>query len=593
MQRSEPLCGTAMAPASFTGLYTNENFSLHICSDTYYSCTFKSLCAINDFIVTISNIVFTMSFPLSPVTPPTPSRCSKMTHPYTPLAFKIYGLSRDTAPSEDHSSNVVIQEEQRILPLKFGVSNTKISASKVYKGHSNKTAQKSKVHPSSDRKLYQALVELEAHKNTFEDCQKPSSKNTPPDENCDRTSNPVQQLSSGVVAERPSQGALRRSSHGVFGQSSHAVLEKRTQENFSRQDDTEAGTGLQENHTGLRSLNPAQEQDISRRQIKSSSHSDDALPPPKQAARRSKRINSPANKISGAEQPQEHDREQSDNDGDEGNQGDEGDEGDEGSNSPKDKTSTEASADNVAQKATAFYNKLRLTLEGNLLEKDCEGYVYIFLNPARPKHLKIGRSKESSYRIDGINQKCGLELVEVMKIWVSFQKRTELLIQAYFSDLLDVHICSECKRKHKEWFKVARESAIAALIKWTKFMETDKPYDLETGQLRPFFREWIKKQEPFFVGGDGQATREHWDRMLAINCIDRYLFKFNIVWELFWKFYWQINTMFAWTVTFLVVRHPLTFLLLGASVVGTFICMSDDHNQPRSLRKSPRKSLEK
>lgn len=469
------------------------------------------------------------------------------------------GLFTDTTPSEDESPSAVSRDEQKLRPLNFSANNTTIYASKARNGRSTKTEQKSKRHSSCGRESYLPVVGLEAHKHTFEDCQKTSSKSTPPDEIGDVTFISEQQSSSGAVVESLPQG-------------------RPIQGTIARRDDIQAGIRLQANQTVLRSPDPSQEQDSSRQQTKSSSRSDDALPRPEQATRRGKRTSPQTNESSAPEQPQRVDAEQLDDDEDEG------------SNSSDDKPSTEVSANDGAQKATAFHNKLRLTLERNLAEQDSEGFVYIFVDPTRPQYLKIGHSIEPCQRAKSIKSKCRLklELEEVMKVWVNCKKKTESLVQDYLSDLCYKHCCI-CNRKHKEWFEIPRESAIAALIKWQTFMDTEKPYDLGTGQLRPFFRDWIKKQDPFFSGGEGEATREHWDRILAITWIDRFRFKFNVVWDLFWRFYWQVNTMFAWTVTFLVVRHPLTFLLLGVSVVGTFICISNGHNQPRRRLRTPRK----
>lgn len=248
--------------------------------------------------------------------------------------------------------------------------------------------------------------------------------------------------------------------------------------------------------------------------------------------------------------------------------------------------------------ATELHTKVRTLLETTLTQYDVKGYVYIFFDPKRPKHHKIGRSKNPMERKKQLNYQCGLNLRLVESVPVDYYVRTERLVQTYLSDLRRTYKCSACGAKHGEWFEIAKEPALAAMTQWTNFMIQENPYDSETRQLQPFFNDLIKRRDRLFAdaGSRFEVTRDHWKRVLSPSFLDRFLFKFNKMWALLWQFYWPVNTMVAWTVAFVTSRHPITFVLMAISVFGTFISISDEIHRLRSSsvsskKKSARKGL--
>ncbi|KAL5453696.1 hypothetical protein PMIN06_005337 [Paraphaeosphaeria minitans] len=241
--------------------------------------------------------------------------------------------------------------------------------------------------------------------------------------------------------------------------------------------------------------------------------------------------------------------------------------------------------------ATELHNKVRAELERELTPNDSEGYIYILWDPNRPELHKIGKSIESTPRKGQLENQCGLALELVKEVRVDYYYRNERLIQTYLLDRCRPYRCEVCGANHKEWFQIAAESASAAVSLWTKFMNEEAPYDLETRQLRSFAKDLVKRQDRLLadVKYNVEATREHWNRVLSPTFIDRFRFKFNIVRDLLWKFYWQINTMLAWIVAFIASRHPVAFLCIVVSVIGTFISMSDEHNRLRNRSKSSKR----
>ncbi|KAF1942977.1 hypothetical protein EJ02DRAFT_511376 [Clathrospora elynae] len=234
--------------------------------------------------------------------------------------------------------------------------------------------------------------------------------------------------------------------------------------------------------------------------------------------------------------------------------------------------------------APTLHTRIREKLNSMLTPTDQEGYIYIFSDPKRPQLHKIGRSRKTVSRLGQLQYKCGLKLNLVRDIHVNYYIRTEVLIHAYLSDLCRPYKCDACNASHGEWFEIAEEPAKALVSRWVDFMSQEIPYDPETRQIQPFMQNLVKIREYLFENADieFQAVRKHWDQIMLPSSLDRFQFKFDIFCEVLLKFCWPISTMVAWTVTFVVSQHPVTFMCLVASVIGTFICMSNMSNRKQS-----------
>ena len=241
--------------------------------------------------------------------------------------------------------------------------------------------------------------------------------------------------------------------------------------------------------------------------------------------------------------------------------------------------------------ASKLHSKLRELLESQLTDGDKEGYIYIFFDPKRPKLHKIGKSIKPNRRLGQTEYTCGLELNLVKEAYVNYYTRTEGLIHTYLSDLRRPYKCDICGESHGEWFEIADASARASVNFWVNFMTQEYPYDPESRQLQPFIGSLVKIRENLFADVEIklETVREHWNQILSPTSLDRFQFKFNIIWEVFWKFYWQVSAMSAWTVAFVVSKHPVSFMFMAASVIGTFISMSNEYDRLRSFTMSPKK----
>jgi len=234
--------------------------------------------------------------------------------------------------------------------------------------------------------------------------------------------------------------------------------------------------------------------------------------------------------------------------------------------------------------SSALNSEIRAKLGKVLTPKDREGYIYIFHDPKRPELHKIGRSIIPRRRLEQLDYKCGLKLQLVKDIPVGNYTRTECLIHTFLLDLCRPYKCDMCGASHGEWFEIANEPAKAVVDLWVNFIVQESPYDPETKQLRPFIADLIKRRGYLFAVEESklEATREYWNRSLSPTSIDRFRFKFNVVWEILWTFIWPANAMFAWTVAFVVSHHPVTFMFMAGSVIGTFISISDEYHRLRN-----------
>ena len=242
--------------------------------------------------------------------------------------------------------------------------------------------------------------------------------------------------------------------------------------------------------------------------------------------------------------------------------------------------------------ATKFHKMIQANLEKPLTKNDQAGFIYIFFDPKNPKLHKIGRSLDPEFRKNQLKSRCRLNLELIGSTPVSNYCRTELLIQTYLSDLCEPWDCSRCGKKHVEWFVIEKDAALAAVKLWTDFMMKETPYDIGTGQLQPFIKDLIRSRDHLLPAADRniETTREHWKRNLSPTFLDHYHLEYSGMWGLLWKYYWPINTMFAWTVAFVVSPHSITFAFMAASVIGTFVRMSgENHRLLRSSMSSKRK----
>lgn len=228
-----------------------------------------------------------------------------------------------------------------------------------------------------------------------------------------------------------------------------------------------------------------------------------------------------------------------------------------------------------------FHDNIKEKLRRSLTAADQRGYVYIFFDPARPDLCKIGRAKQTDKRLKQIQYSCGLQLQLVQHRQVDYYTRTEALVHMYLADLCCPYKCDTCGRKHGEWFKITKQTSRTSLHMWATFMDQERPYDAKSKELDPFLHNLIELRGHFFRGSDADTVRftsadadtarKHWNQILAPTRVDRLSYKFNIIWVMVWRFFWPVNVMIAWTATFIAVRHPAVFVLMAASVVGSFV----------------------
>lgn len=262
--------------------------------------------------------------------------------------------------------------------------------------------------------------------------------------------------------------------------------------------------------------------------------------------------------------------------------------------SPDEPTKTASSGSSV--KALDLHNKLQKCFESNLTNAEEQGSIYVYLDPSRPALRKIGRSKDVENRKKKLQYDCGLTLQLVHDRTVNYHKRAETLIHCDLLDLCQPYVCDKCGAKHGEWFSVGDQLARTVVDKWVDFMRQEKPYDPISRPLRPFWTHLISAREPLFKDKnlDIDTLRIYWARILSPSLLDRFDYKMSTllahtIWMFLWKFWWQVNAVGAWTMTFIAFQNHVTFLIMFSFIMGTFISMSRDLNQFPQLSKSAKK----
>lgn len=228
-----------------------------------------------------------------------------------------------------------------------------------------------------------------------------------------------------------------------------------------------------------------------------------------------------------------------------------------------------------------IHDRLKEKLNRRLTSTDQRGYVYIFSDPGRPGLLKIGRTKSILKRMGQIDYACGLSIKLVKHFEVENYIRTESLIHTYILDLCRPYKCADCKTKHGEWFEISEQSAETYADRWATFMTQEHPYDADSNELQPFFRNLIRLRERILRDLKSEELRERWTHILSPTATDRFNYRFIITWELFWKFFWPVNSMIAWTISFMAIQRPVVFALMSASVIGTFVTVSCEYERIR------------
>lgn len=240
-----------------------------------------------------------------------------------------------------------------------------------------------------------------------------------------------------------------------------------------------------------------------------------------------------------------------------------------------------------------MHHKLRVEFERELTPQDSKGYIYVLSDLERPGLHKIGRSTGTIARMDQLRRQCGRTLSLIENVPVDHCIRTEGLIQTYLLDLCRPYRCEACSQRHTEWFEISAELAKAAVRRWAYYMTQEAPYDSRSRQLCSFAKDLVTRQEHVLVDlNKPENARKHWDRIMSPTSLDRFCFKFCFAWNFFWEFCWQINTVTAWAVAFIASRHPAAFLFMAASVISTFVSISDENHRLRNgTKRSKRKSI--
>ncbi|KAF3396478.1 hypothetical protein F1880_007352 [Penicillium rolfsii] len=124
-------------------------------------------------------------------------------------------------------------------------------------------------------------------------------------------------------------------------------------------------------------------------------------------------------------------------------------------------------------------------LESNLGDNDWRmGFIYVIAHPRAEGMYKVGYTTSKKHPNAGRfadHERCYPELKVVKCRSIPRARRFEQVILAEFSrehhELQET--CTHCKRAHKEWLKIDKETLLKSLEKWATFADSHDPYDDE------------------------------------------------------------------------------------------------------------------
>lgn len=241
----------------------------------------------------------------------------------------------------------------------------------------------------------------------------------------------------------------------------------------------------------------------------------------------------------------------------------------------------------VTRTAQAVHEELKRRVRRDVSVLGKSGFVYILRDPARPGFLKIGSSMDTGQRWKKIERDCGLEVEEVfVSDEVDSCQRAEHLAQGDLWHLCCPYRCASCRREHREWHKIDEKLATDTVKRWVKFMKK-RPYT-QAGKLKPIWQKSLDRGR-LSRRGDGSLDHDtrwkHWHSVLLQPryydyCEDH----FESYWAPWWKFSWQISTVFSWAIMYLNFRDVKSLLLLVISIFCSFAHVFTSKLSSRSKR---------
>ncbi|PSN69072.1 hypothetical protein BS50DRAFT_331725 [Corynespora cassiicola Philippines] len=243
----------------------------------------------------------------------------------------------------------------------------------------------------------------------------------------------------------------------------------------------------------------------------------------------------------------------------------------------------------VQKSPQLVHEKLRSRLNKVTLPKGCKGFVYIFRNP-KDKLLKIGSSETPYERGQKIKSKCGIQIEVVhTSAWLEDYGRAESLAHGDLWDLCRPFTCVPCSHRHREWHEVDDELATKTVDRWVKFVKEEKPYD-SGGSLKGLWKFLFSERQqvvPWVAAGDvagnvagNEKRRENIALMLESPSVKEraeyawFVISRHPIWALLWEFPWQVSTVIAWLIMFLIARNSVVFLILAIYVGLVWFSMS-------------------
>jgi len=110
--------------------------------------------------------------------------------------------------------------------------------------------------------------------------------------------------------------------------------------------------------------------------------------------------------------------------------------------------------------------------------------VYIFQDPDRPSHLKIGFSKDPESRMKKVQKECNFARLEILfksrMILTSWARKVETLTHYELGAFRRSFTCGGCRKSHREYFEIAKEVAKRTIERWIALLEMH-PYSILDG----------------------------------------------------------------------------------------------------------------